>query len=231
MPTISKRGAHQFQVKVRKKGYPTQTKTFESRSAAEMWARAIESEMDVGRFIGAGRRESESTSLGEALARYANEVTPTKRGAQVELCRIAAFRDRRLREGYAPSTVQKDLILIQHLFKIAQREWGMEALRNPLESVRKPTADNARTRVFLPEEEARLLETLTPQVRTKTGKYSGGTGNAWIQYLVRLAIETAMRRGELLELSWEHIDLEHAIAHLPITKNGTARTAPSPLPQ
>ena len=44
--------------------------------------------------------------------------------------------------------------------------------------------------------------------------------------LVELAVETAMRRGELLGLRWEHIDFSNLVAHLPVTKNGgrTLRT-------
>jgi integrase len=44
--------------------------------------------------------------------------------------------------------------------------------------------------------------------------------------LVRLALETAMRRSELLGLRWEHIDLQRRTIYLQLTKNGTSRTVP-----
>jgi integrase len=44
--------------------------------------------------------------------------------------------------------------------------------------------------------------------------------------LVMLALESAMRRGELLSLRWEHIDLAAQTALLPLTKNGASRTVP-----
>ena len=44
--------------------------------------------------------------------------------------------------------------------------------------------------------------------------------------VVELAIETAMRKGELLSLQWSNIDLEKAIALLPQTKNGSSRWVP-----
>ena len=50
--------------------------------------------------------------------------------------------------------------------------------------------------------------------------------NPWLLPIVQLAIETAMRRGELLSLSWNHIDLRRRTAHLPDTKNGESRTVP-----
>ena len=51
MATFRKRGPYQWQAQVRKKGQPAQSKTFETRAAAERWARAIEVEMDHGAFV------------------------------------------------------------------------------------------------------------------------------------------------------------------------------------
>ena len=44
--------------------------------------------------------------------------------------------------------------------------------------------------------------------------------------LVIVALETAMRRGELLALRWRHIDLALQVAMLEITKNGEGRSVP-----
>jgi len=44
--------------------------------------------------------------------------------------------------------------------------------------------------------------------------------------LIILAIETAMRRGEMLALEWQHVDLVRCVAHLPLTKNGDSRDIP-----
>jgi len=44
--------------------------------------------------------------------------------------------------------------------------------------------------------------------------------------VITLAVETAMRRGELVGLRWEHIDLDRRVAHLPATKNGSSRDVP-----
>ncbi|EBU1141618.1 tyrosine-type recombinase/integrase, partial [Salmonella enterica] len=43
---------------------------------------------------------------------------------------------------------------------------------------------------------------------------------------ISLALTTAMRQGEILSLRWEHIDLQHGVAHLPVTKNGSVRDVP-----
>ena len=79
-----------WQVKIRRRGYPIQTATFDTKVKAEAWARRIESEMDDGRFI--SRTEAEATTLAEALERYAREVSLVKKSAQRGRSTIAMWR-------------------------------------------------------------------------------------------------------------------------------------------
>ena len=51
MATIIHRGSHQWQARVRRKGYPPVMKTFETKAEAKRWARLVESEMDHGAFV------------------------------------------------------------------------------------------------------------------------------------------------------------------------------------
>ena len=67
-----------WQAIVRRKGHPSQTKTFRAKKEAEAWARSVESEMDRG--VWRDRSVSEGTTLKECLARYIQEVVPTKKG-------------------------------------------------------------------------------------------------------------------------------------------------------
>lgn len=89
MASITKRGPYQFQAIIRRKGHPSQTKTFDSKKEAEAWAAVIESEMVRGVFI--PRTEAERTTLGAALERYLIEVTPSKKGHAQEERRINAW--------------------------------------------------------------------------------------------------------------------------------------------
>lgn len=57
MATFSKRCDGQWQAKIRKRGYPVQSKTFKTKAMAATWARNVESEMDRGVFL--------STSIAE----------------------------------------------------------------------------------------------------------------------------------------------------------------------
>ncbi|MDI6748226.1 MAG: site-specific integrase [Rhodocyclaceae bacterium] len=220
-----------------------QSKSFEKKIDADAWARGIESEMDRGIFV--SRAEAESTTLKEALERYQREVTPRKRGAEVEGYRIRAllslplalrplaavrgtdvarFRDDELARGLAPSTIMKSLALLSHLFETARKEWGIE-VDNPVKKISKPKVDNARERRLSEDETRYLLAALDdPGDAVKT--LDGDRRNTWTPKIARFAIETAMRQGEILALDWKHVDLERQTAHLPETKNGTTRNVP-----
>lgn len=229
---IASDGSVSWQVKIRRKGCPSVSRTFTRRADAERFARQTEADMDKGAFV--SLEEAESITLAEALDRYEREVSAKKKGYRQEQSRIrlwkeqpiakraiaairsvdvAAFRDARLKAGAAPATVRLDLALLSHLFTIAAKEWGLP-VRNPVRSVSLPSPNNARNRRLEADEEARLIAAL------------GKSRNPWIKPLVQFALETAMRRGELLSLTWENVDLRRRIARLPETKNGEARTVP-----
>lgn len=243
MANIRKRG-DKWQARIQIKGTEQVAKSFSSKSDAEAWAKITESEIIRGVFI--KRTDAERTTLGEALDRYKEEVTPTKRGAVTECQRIKAWkaeklaskslaalrsvdfaqwRDKRL-QAVKPATVRLELAVISNLFNIARKEWGFEGLGNPIASIRLPSAQNARDRLFLDGEESLLLDALKPVEREENGQWGRGCGNPWLLPLVRLALETAMRRGELLALRWENIRMVDRVAHLPMTKNGNRRDVP-----
>lgn len=235
MASITCRGDYQFQAIVRRKGYKSQTKTFEARADAEKWARDVESKMDRGRFQ--DRREIESTTLGEALERYLNSVTPSKRGHVAERNRIkqlqrhpislrpldglcsrdfAEYRDARLGE-VSGNSVRLELALLSHLYTIAIKEWSMP-LEHELLKVRKPKAGEGRERRLGKDEEKLLREALLrPAARSAA---------VWLEASIDLAIETGMRAGELLTLDWHQVNLTFGVIRLKETKNGSSRTVP-----
>ncbi|MFP1770830.1 site-specific integrase [Lonsdalea quercina] len=246
MATIRKRGNYQWEAQIRKRGFPSQTKTFNTKVEAEAWAKMIESEMARGVWL--SRSEAESTTLYEALTRYEKEIVPDKKGAvqdrslvrilkgtqlaknymaSIKSADVAKLRDEWLKI-YAPATVLRRLALLSHVFNVSRKEWGMESLLNPVEAIRKPQPKKSRTR---------RLEAL-PVVSEKTGVTSGkeianeiehiiaATHSLVLPAIILLALETAMRRSEIAELRWRFIDLDRRVAHLPDTKNGNARDVP-----
>jgi integrase len=231
MASIRKRGTLQWEVRIRRKGLPVTCKTFETKFDAEKWAREIESEMDRGVFVPRG--EAESTTLAEALNRYIDEYIPRLAQADksVRLARalqrrnmgsfimahirgkdIADFIKEREAEGAAPNTIRLDLAMLSRLFNVAISDWGMESLSNPVERVNKPKLPPGRERRLEGDEEERLLAAASPE----------------LQILIKLALETAMRREELVTLTWGQIDFKRRTVTLLAadTKNATARTIP-----
>ena len=225
-------GKRVWQAHVRRRGYPAQVRTCDSKAEAEAWAAGIESEMARGVFV--SRSEADNTTLAEALARYGREVSSRKRGAVQESSVIAAlstgplgpraigslqgkdlarYRDVLLAENYSPITIKRRLALVSHLYKIAAREWGMGGLVNPVPNVSIPKVNNARDRRLQGDEQARLL--------TAAAVYGGAVGP-----LITWAIETAMRRGEIAAMRWEHVDRRARVLLIPETKTGTPRRVP-----
>ena len=222
-----------WQARVRRQGYPDITKSFQSRQDAERWARALETEIDKGQFVSID--EAQRSTLGDLIGRYLLEVTPTMKGstedtirlkaimrkpiakwsmANLSASRIAAYRDERLKE-VSGGTVIRELAYLSSIINHARREWDIN-VPNPVQMVRKPQSPQPRSRVLTEAEIAKLIQALEPQ----------GRRSHWTKPAVLLALETAMRRGELLSLRWENIDLHGRTAFLPDTKNGDSRTVP-----
>lgn len=232
MASIRKRG-NTWQARIRRFGNPDEVKSFISKAEAERWARSIEAEMESGPF--ASRSTAEKTLFGDVIKRYMQAVTPCKRGAAEEIIRLAAvlrcriastsmanltpqamaeYRDDRLKTCRS-NTVVRDLAALSSIINHACREWGF-AIQNPVAMVRKPAMPPGRDRVLNSAEEKLLLKELFPS----------GRRNPIMQPLVTFAIETAMRRGELLSMEWKHVDLERRTVFLPLTKNGQSRHVP-----
>lgn len=243
MASIKRRNSG-YQVQIRRKGFPQVSKAFTSLKDAEAWGRLIESEMDRGIFQ--DRTEAERNTLGDILQRYMEEISPRKKSGVLEAIRIKRFlrdenlcqykacsltgkllstwRDRRLKE-VSGSTVNRELNLISHAINIARKEWGIH-ISNPIELIQRPRENRARQRRLLPNEELRLIAALDESSRDSVGQFKTGTRNHWIKPVMLFAIETAMRRGEILSLKWHNISVEKRTALLPDTKNGERRVVP-----
>ncbi|TCG02050.1 hypothetical protein BZM26_02630 [Paraburkholderia strydomiana] len=231
MATIRQRN-DRWQAIVKRIGYPTQSKTFTLKKDAEKWARLQERLFDTGQWIDSP--QDRQTTLGDLLVRYAKEVSNGKRGSRAESYRIetfkkhslakhalsaitpqmvAAWRDARLSE-VSSGTALRELQLLGHVFSIAIREWGVRLPSNPVGLIRKPRSGKARDRVLTAEERAALVSACNQCL------------NPWIKPVVVFALETAARRGEILALLWEDVNLAHRTANLRVTKTDQPRRVP-----
>lgn len=232
MATIRKL-RERWQAQVRRRGMKPRCKSFDTKLEAEKWARDLEAQVDK---FGAApdTKILETTTLGELLERYQREVSPTKRGSIQEIQRIdvlrrhelayrtmiglsqqdvASFRDERLR-SVAPSTAVRELAILSHVIEVAIRDWGLPLSRNVVKLVRRPVIRNERSRRLTGDEEQRLLD----------GCDAGQI--PFLKTLVILAIETGMRRGEILGLKWSDISHNRRVITLAMTKNGFGREVP-----
>jgi len=230
MASIRKRGKS-WQVQVRSRKTGAIGKSFHRKADAERWAIEQEALMQTGQFA---QTQTQGLNLGDLMQAYAEKVTPTKKGAAQEFRRInrlmkerdlmltpltsakphifASFRDRRLNDGVR--ACQYDLVLLRHAWNMARVEWGWPLGDNPLSLIRIPKNNPPRER------------------RLRLGEYealrdaSHGSRAWYLWPIVDIAIETAMRRGEILNLEWQHIDWKKQRALLPMTKNGRSRWVP-----
>lgn len=232
MASISYRGPHQWQAMVRRKGFPRQIETFETKKDAKDWASTVESEMRRGLFV--DRSEAERTTLRELLERYGREVTPTKAGKGPEMSRlkrliahpislkslvvlrsmdISEYRDERLDEEAASKTVREEMLLLSVVLAYAKSEWSIP-VENWVTHVRKPSPGKNRERRPSAEEELKLMAACR-DCRT-----------VGLDAAVVLAVETGMRRGEIAGLSWTQVDFNAHVVRLTVTKNGERRVVP-----
>jgi integrase len=133
--------------------------------------------------------------------------------SDVTTAHFAAYRDERLKV-VKPATVKRTLVPIRNLYEVARTEWGLPIRENPLSRLKLEASDQRRERRLRPGEQDNLL--------VSARKYR----NQLIAPIIALALETAMRRGELLAIKKEHIDFSKRTLLIPEGKNGRARTIP-----
>lgn len=236
MATYRKRSGG-WRAEVAKKGV-RDSGTFATKAEAVAWATQREAEILAG--VGSPKGASNYT-LKEALEKYKDEVSPTKVGQRWEEIRIAklindlefvgermsdvgaeqvaAWRDLRLK-SVATSTVRREMTLLSSVFEQARREWRW-ITSNPVREVKRPKNRPPRDRRISLKEEQLLLDGL--------GYVEGAapvSKSQEVAYAFLIALETAMRQGEILGLVKPHVHIAGRYAELTKTKNGDARKVP-----
>jgi integrase len=236
MATIRKR-KDKWQVQIRRKGSGAISRSFHTLKDAEEWARHMEVRADR-RDLPADPSALRGVTLGQLVERYRDTVSPRKRTYELErmalnaflrhpICRrpvsdltgthFAAYRDERLKR-LKSSSVKRELVPIRNLFEVARTEWGLPIRENPLSKLKFADSDQRRERRLRPGEHEALIEAAKL------------TRNNLILPIVTLALETAMRRGEMLAIRKQHINLDKRTLLIPESKNGRARTIPLSIP-
>lgn len=220
-----------FQARLTVKG-KSLTATFPTREAADAWTLATRQELLLGKHADVQRARKHT--FGQLLDRYAEKITPTKRGQRQELQRIRMLRSHpiagrvagelttmdfadlrdELSPGRKPNTVRLYLSLCQHVYRIAISEWGFSTMSNPLAGLRKPEVDDARDRRVSAAE----LELITAAIQELRAP--------WFKWLFFFVILCPQRRGEILRTRWSDVDFERRRLLIILGKDGKPRYAP-----
>lgn len=225
MASIKRRG-DSWRAQVKFKGRRV-TKTFAIKVKAIAWAQEQERLLEAN---AAGALPAKTVA--DALDKYRLEESPKKRGQRWEEVRltklkrelpfagkqisavtaadIAAWRDA---QSTSPGTIRREMVLLTSVLSVAVKEWGW-LKANPMREVRKPSSPRPRARLFSASEVDSILLHLT------------GSKSSQVGVVFQVALETAMRSGEIVSLTWDQVDLTRRVVHLSLTKNGDGRDVP-----
>ncbi len=215
MATIVKRG-EKWRVLVRRAGFPTRTGTFETKGAAQRWARQVELDMDHGRVAGG----VVTGTVGDLLDRYARELHVLGRApsrnkqsvldilnaglGEVPVRRLSADRiidyaKKRHAAGAGPVTINIDLSYLGGVLRMAKAVWRLDVSDEPVRDARAGLAhlgltgrSRQRDRRPKPQELRQLFDYWQGNPRMRLPMVD----------IVNFAIGTAMRLGEIVGLRW-----------------------------
>ncbi|MCP4473797.1 MAG: site-specific integrase [Gammaproteobacteria bacterium] len=234
----NRQGKISYRVKIRLKGHPTQSATFDRKTDAKQWIQETETAIKTGRYLIAP--ESQRKTLTDAIDRYIKYVMPGKPKiaseqtaqlkwwerqigdnllAKITPALIAEQRDKLANEQTvrgklrSHGTVNRYLAALSHLFSTAEKEWGWLEI-NPIKKVTKLKEPRGRVRYLSNNEKARLLAACR------------NSQNQHLYLICILALSTGARKNEILSLQWKHIDLHRQLIILENTKNGERRQLP-----
>lgn len=109
------------------------------------------------------------------------------------------------------ATVNRELQCLSKILSTA-RDNGLIS-ENPCRRVKLLREDNKRTRYLTESEEEALMAVLT-------GKH------AYLRPIVVIALQTAMRQGEIVNLCWQQVDFQRDCIYVTNTKSGKDRVVP-----
>ncbi len=242
MATIEKRvngeGATSYRVKVRLRGYPTQTATFNRQTDAKKWIQDTESAIREGRHFKTS--EAKKHTVKKLIERYVKEILPQKKSASAQESQLNYWMDsigsfllsditpaliveqrsqlalekndhKKVKKTNA--TINRYCAALSHVFSIAVKEWGWMQ-ENPLLKIKKLKEPRGRVRCLSDEERLRLMQACQE------------SSSPFLYILVVLGISTGARKMEIRSLEWKDVDLNRGMIILHDTKNGERRSLP-----
>ena len=220
-----RRHRNKWQSVIRITGHPVIAKSFVSKTDAKLWALSVESKI---RRDDLGISKIIYPKFKDLAHRYIKEVSPYKKSFVKERYIILAllneswskdsinkitpaviskYRDKYLTK-VSGSSVNRTLDVLSTIFTTCKKEWGYP-IENPILSIRRPKKAEPRDRRFNEDELNKLIK--------------GNKTSPLLRDIVQIALETAMRQGEILRVQREHI--RDNTLFIPIAKT-KSRTIP-----
>ena len=236
----NKKGKFHYKAVIRKAGFPTQCETFKRLTDARRWAAKTETEMLDGKYFRTAK--AKKRTFDDMVKRYIAEVMPDKpKSVKKQTAQLNWWNDRlgkyhllnitpsiiaktkkELAEGItprgtkrSPATVVRYMAALSHVYTIAINDW--EWLHdNPMQKISRPKEPPGRVR-WLKKDEIKRLSQVSKE-----------STNKHLHTIIVLALSTGMRKGEILNLTWDHVDFDRQriILRDEDTKNKSYRNVP-----
>ena len=227
-----------YRVRIKRVGKSTLSATFITRSEAVQWAKDIEAQIRLGLYQETqiathAPHRTGSITFAEAAIHYMKTHSIHKKivlsetyrlkilikrwgdlpVAQVDKLAVLGLRDDLLKLSRSSETVNHYYNTISKLFQMLEGDWDIN-IPNPIKGIKRMPRPPGRTKRVNSELETLLLSNCDYLSLTL------------LRSIIQFAIQTGMRRGEIMGLSWVDIDLPNRKAYLHQTKNGEPRQVP-----
>ncbi len=225
-----------YRAQVRRKGHPAQSETFARKKDAEIWARDLEQKIDAGKLLYSP--EAKKRILADLIDRYVEELLPYKKNAENQMKQLLVWKgllgteilialnsdtllkargqiaQRKVSNGdrISTATINRYTAALSHVLEVGVKQYHWLDT-NPMRQVVKLKENQGRDRTLShPEIQILLAECRKSQ-------------NPNLELVTLMALTTAMRKGEIMSLTWDKVDLDTGLAIIEEPKNGQRRSA------
>jgi integrase len=233
MPSISRRNGS-YRVRIYRKNLSPICKSFTSESDALKWLKVTEAQLELGLYQEpVVKSQAPMTSFKDAALHYMRTHSIHKKIVRSETYRlqilikrwgglsiesvdklaVLTLRDDLLKMGRSGETINHYFNTISKLFQMLEGDWDL-VVPNPIKGIKRMPKPLGRTKRISPKMEKHLLASCHE------------LSMPLLSFVIQFAIETGMRRGELMGLKWADIDIPNRQAYLHTSKNGEPRLVP-----
>ena len=232
MSSIQKRGLT-FRVRITRQGKSTLSGTFYSRNEALQWAKDIKAKLHLGIYEEITPKIPRNISFREAAQHYLKTHSIHKKIVRCETSRlkilierwgdipveqinkaaILELRDDLLSLGRSGETINHYFNTLSKLFQMLVGDWDL-VIANPIKGIKRMPPSQGRSKRVTSDIEKILINSCD------------AISLSLLCSIIKFAIQTGMRRGEIMGLTWDDIDLPNRKAYLHQTKNGEPRQVP-----